>query len=396
MTGATETRPRGAPAARTRGLPSGGLVALLGAGRASGAVDLAVGTPGWPSPPPELIEAACAALRAGDNQYAHPDGSPELRAALAAALGTAGQPVDPDTELTITVGGSEGLGVALLSTVDPGDEVVLLAPCYENFVGAVALAGGVPRYVPVDARHGWRCDPDRLAAAFGPRTRAIVLNTPNNPTGHMLTRAELAEIAELCERWDVTVICDEVYSAYTFDGRTHVSAADVPALRERSIVIGSLSKSHAISGWRLGYLRAPAAMSSVLRQVHVATTAGAASPLQQAVVRAGVLTGGWQPAARMQRNRDRVVAMFTALGLRCRVPDGGCYVVADIRPVTTESSVEFAGRLLRAGGVVVVPGEFFFDQGAGGADFVRIAVNRAGDTLDAAERALARFTEEAG
>ncbi|SFB04785.1 aminotransferase [Amycolatopsis marina] len=378
------------PADRTRYLPAGGLAALLGAGREYGAVDLAVGTPGWPVPAPDLIEQACVALRTGNNQYENPAGNLELREQLAGVLADAGDPADPATELTITVGGSEGLCVAFLSVVDPGDEVIVLEPSYENFLGGIALAGGRPRYVRVGA--DWRIDPDVLAAAFGSRTRAIVLNTPNNPTGHVLSREELGVVARLCERWDTTVISDEVYSTYVFDGREHISVADDPALRARSIVIGSLSKSHAISGWRMGFLRANAAITEVLRQVHIATTAGGAGPLQRAVAEAGVLrSGDWNPAAQMQRNRDRVVAMFSRLGLRCSVPEGGCYVMADIRPFTDQTSDKFAHRLLVHGGVVVAPGQFFFGAGVGGDDFIRIAFNRPDDTLDEAERRLTRF-----
>jgi N-succinyldiaminopimelate aminotransferase len=380
---------------RTRHLPGGGLVALFGAGREYGAVDMAVGTPGWPAPSPDLIEQACTELRTGNNQYENPDGNLELRTQIAEALGTTGAPVDPATELTVTVGGSEGLCVALLSIVNPGDEVVVLEPSYENFLGGIALAGGRPRYVR--AGPDWRVDPDELAAAFGPRTKAIVLNTPNNPTGHVLSREELDTIAELCERWNTTVISDEVYSVYVFDGRTHISVADVPGLRDRSIVIGSLSKSHAISGWRMGFLRANAALTDVLRQVHVATTAGAASPLQRAVAATGVLTKpGWNPAARMQRNRDRAVELFSQLGLQCAVPEGGCYVMADIRPFTDESADKFAHRLLVQGGVVVAPGQFFFGSGSGGDHLVRIAFNRPDETFDEVGRRLARFAQEAG
>ena len=371
--------------ARSARFESSKLVGLLGAGRERGAVDLAVGTPGAPMPPIAVIDAACRALRSGHNQYGHPDGDPELRAHLAQSLPT---PVDPDTELTITVGSTEGLFVTLLSIVDPGDEVIVLEPCFDNFIGAVNAVGGIPRFVRL---HGpdWRLDPTALAAAFGPRTKAILINTPNNPTGHMLSADELELVAELCDRWDVTVISDEVYASCVFDGRRHISAADVPGLAERSVVIGSLSKSHSLSGWRLGYLRADAELTTVLRKAHVATTTGATAPLQRAVADAGVLTPGvWDPVPELQRCRDRVLDIFTRFGLACPVVEGGCYVFADISPVTRDYSELFVRRLLADPGVLVVPGSYFYGSPDGGNRHVRIAFNKSDRALDDADLRL--------
>ena len=386
MTAMLARRPR--VSARSARFESSKLVGLLGAGRERGAVDFAVGTPGAPRPPRELIDAACRALRGGHNQYGHPDGDPELRAQLALSLGT---PADPDTELTITVGSTEGLFVALLSIVDPGDEVVVLEPCYDNFVGAIAAVGGVPRFVRLNGPD-WRLDPAALAAAFGPRTKALVINTPNNPTGHMLSAEELDVIADLCERWDVMVVSDEVYASCTFDGRRHISAADVPGLADRSVVIGSLSKSHSISGWRLGYLRADAELTSVLRKAHVAATTGATAPLQRAVADSGVLLPGvWDPVPELQRCRDRAVDIFSRFGLDCPVVEGGCYVFADISPLTADHSELFVRRLLDDPGVLVVPGSCFFGSPGGGANHVRIAFNKSDQAFeDAAHRLSTR------
>src|SRR5918999_2630994 len=251
-------------AARIRGLAPAKLFHLLNEGQRHEAIDLALGIPQAPRTPPELIGNAGAAMRAGKNQYELPDGNIGLRRQIAGSLPV---PTDPDTELTITTGGTEALSVALLCTVDPGDEVIVFEPVYENFLNAIALVGGVPRLVRVRAPE-WRYDSAELRAAFGPRTRAIVVNTPNNPTGHILTQTELDEIAELCERWNSIVISDEIYAGYTYEGHRHISVAEPPALRARSVAIGSLSKSHAVSGWRLGYLRAEAALTAVARRVH--------------------------------------------------------------------------------------------------------------------------------
>jgi aminotransferase len=335
-----------------------------------------------------MLAAAVAALRGGHNQYEDPAGNPRLRALVAESLTT---PADPDTEITITVGATEALCVALLCTVDHGDEVVVLEPCFENFRNAVAVAGGRSRLVrlrPPD----WRFDPGELAAAFGPRTRAIVLNTPHNPTGRVLGRAELEQIAELCERWNTTVVCDEVYAAYTFGGRSHVSPADLARLRDRSIVVGSFSKSHAISGWRLGFLRAAPARTRLLRRVHVATTGGAAAPLQHAMVESNLLTRErWDPVRLLEERAEQAVTLIRGAGLGAIAPEGGCYVMADIRPVTGDDGQAFAARLLERAGVLVVPGAYFYADPADGAAFVRFAFNRPQETLADAAARLARF-----
>lgn len=382
---ATVEAARGFTAERVGNIPVSGLVALLEVANSTGAVDLASGVPGWPLPPSAMIDAACEALRTGSHQYEHPNGNAELRASIAASLST---PADPDTEITITVGSSEALCVSMLSTVNPGDEVIVLEPFYENFLSAIAAAGGRPRFVRLRAPE-WRWDSVELAAAFNGRTRAIMLNSPSNPTGHVLDAGELTEVAELCQRWGVTAVSDEVYSSYIFDNRSHVSVADVPGLRERSIAIGSLSKSHAVSGWRLGHLRAPAEISAVLRRVHVATSCGTAGPLQRAASRAGVLgRSSWGHGQEMQELRDRAVAIFSSVGLRCTPPEGGCYVFADIRPCTGDDCESFVRRLVTELGVLIVPGRFFFEHQNRDSGFVRIAFNKPKATLETAAQRL--------
>ncbi|HJP72731.1 MAG TPA: aminotransferase class I/II-fold pyridoxal phosphate-dependent enzyme [Pseudonocardiaceae bacterium] len=379
-------------AQRVGNLPVSGLAGLLRGGLA-GMVDLATGTPAAPQPPPALLEQACAALRAGVNQYANLIGNPELRGQIAGSLGT---PADPDTEITVTIGATEALTVALLATVDPGDEVIVFEPFFDNFLGAIALAGGRPRFVQMRAPD-WRFDAEELAAAFGPRTKAILLNTPNNPTGKMLDRGEAELIAQLCEKWNVTVVSDEVYAAYTFDGRAHLSVSDVPALARRSIVLGSFSKSHAISGWRVGYLRADPLVSQTLRQVHVSVCGSAAAPLQHAIAAAGVLSGEtWNPAADMQRLRDRAAGIFSDLGLDCGTTEGGCYVMADLSTATDTDSAGFADLLRTQAKVMIAPGTFFYADPRDGARFVRIAFNKSPHTLDEAQNRLRQVASRAG
>lgn len=372
-------------AERVGNVPVGGLVSLLGGGMAAGAVDLATGMPSAPATDERLIEAACAALRAGVNQYENPAGNPELRAKIAAGFTT---PADPATEVTVTVGGTEALLTALLSILNPGDEVVVFEPYYDNFLGTLSLAGAVPRFVELKAPK-WRFEPESLKSVFGPRTKAVLLNSPHNPTGHMFSKDELEFIAGLCQKWNVTVISDEVYSWFTFDGREHLSVADIPALAERSIVVGSLSKSHALSGWRIGYLRAAPEITSVLRRVHIATTGGTTAPLQRAVLDARVLEPGvWNPAPELQKRRDSVTRIFTDAGLTCHVPDGGCYTMADI-PVGHDGDCEsYASGLVASAGVLVVPSTILYDRRELGERRVRIAFNKAESVIDEAERRL--------
>jgi N-succinyldiaminopimelate aminotransferase len=384
-TGTPRPPTRARAAQRARHLAGSSLTELFLLARARGAIDLAVGTPSCPQPPTAMLAAAAEALHAGHNQYENPTGEAGLRGQIAQSLNT---PADPDTEITVTAGATEALCVALLATVDPGDEVIVLEPFYENFLGAIAIAGGVPRFVPLRAPD-WSLDPQALAAAFGPRTRAILLNTPSNPTGRMLTFDELNDIAELCERWNVTVISDEVYSTLVFDGKVHVSIADLPRARPYSIVIGSLSKNLAISGWRVGYLRAQAECTQVLRRVHEVTTNGTAAPLQHGIARAGVLRGQWwHPAAELATRRDRMQHILDRLGLVFWPADGGCFLLADITGVTDADAHSYVRQLLDERAVLVVPGTAFFADADRGRRYIRVAFNRALDTLDAAERHL--------
>ncbi|MFD9698289.1 pyridoxal phosphate-dependent aminotransferase [Lentzea sp. NPDC059081] len=381
------TVPAPRASSRVRGLVAGRIFELLGEAARSDALDLGLGVPGAPETSPRLIDLACDALRSGRNQYELPDGNRELRRWIA---GTLPGDTDPDTELTITVGATEALMAAVLAVVDPGDEVVVFEPYYENFVNAVALAGGVTRFVrtrPDD----WRFDPAELRAAFGPRTRAVIVSTPNNPTGHMLDESEWAEIAALCREWNAVVISDEIYSGFTF-GKPHVSVAEVPSLRDRSFLVGSLSKTHSVSGWRLGYLRASVELTSIARQVHATVCAGAPAPLQEAVAKAAAEDPGFaRPTDDLRSQRDRVVTLLEKIGLQCRLPDGGCYLMARIPPEAGESSDGFAHRLVREAGVLVAPGTVFHADPAAGADHVRVAFNRSSEFLDEVAVRLASF-----
>src|SRR5919205_1931862 len=251
---------------------------------AVGGINLAQGFPDFPAPQ-ALKDAACAAIQADVNQYAITWGAPALRAAIAAKYGPAlYRALDPEREITVVCGATEAMLAAVLAVVDPGDEVVVFEPYYENYGPDAVLTGARPRYVPLLPPDGegrtWRFDPDALSAAFGPRTRAIIVNTPHNPTGKVFTRTELAQIAALCQRWNVVAITDEIYEHLVYEGE-HVRIATLPGMWERTITISGLSKTYSVTGWRLGYLLAPERLTTPIRRVHDFLTVGAAAPLQE-------------------------------------------------------------------------------------------------------------------
>ncbi|WNV87570.1 pyridoxal phosphate-dependent aminotransferase [Umezawaea sp. Da 62-37] len=371
---------------RTAGLTGNSLTELFVMARRSGAVDLAVGTPGFPATSEELIDGATRAMRAGRNQYEHPAGDFELRRQIADMLGDG---ADPEREITVTAGATEALYIALMSTLDAGDEVVLFSPGYEQLAASAALVGAKLRFVRL---HGpeWRYDSAELAAAFTPRTRAVLLNTPANPTGRVLSREEMEEIGALCERWDATVICDEVYRSFVFDGREHVSATGIPAFTGRNVVIGSLSKSHAVSGWRLGFLRSDPVRTETFRRVHELTTNGTAAPLQAAAGSAARSVDLDEVRREMSLRRDLAQEVFSGMGMKFAPVEGGIFLFADISPLTggREDCKAFAHGLLERAGVLLAPGAPFFGDPADGRDHVRIAFNRTAETLREAERRI--------
>ncbi len=382
-----ETPRRARTSLRTATLAGNSLTELFVLARARDTIDLAVGTPGYPSTSAGLIDEAAEAMRAGRNQYEYPAGELELRRAIADMLGDG---ADPDREITVTAGATEALYIALLSTLDPGDEVVLFSPGYEQLAAAAALVGAQLRYVRLHAPD-WRYDPAELAAAFTSRTRAVLLNTPANPTGRVLSRQELNEIGELCQRWDATVICDEVYRTFVFDGRPHVSVTEVPALADRNIVIGSFSKSHAVSGWRLGFVRSDPQRSETMRRVHELTTNGTAAPLQAAAGRAARAVDLDEVCREMGSRRSMAQDVFGGIGMKFAPVEGGCFLLADISPLTggREDCKAFVYRMLDDAGVLLAPGTPFFADPADGQSYVRIAFNRQAETLREAERRIA-------
>ncbi len=328
-----------------------------------GAINLAQGFPDG-DPPPALVEAARAAMGAGRHQYAVTWGSPELREALAAKLTRfTGLAVDPQRELVVTCGATEAMMVAMMTVCDPGDRVGLFSPFYENYNADAILTGATPVHVRLHPP-GYGFDPAELRAAFasGGGLKAFILCNPSNPCGRVFTRAELLQIAALAEEFDTFVITDEVYEHLVFDGREHVYFAALPGMAKRTLSCSSLSKTFSITGWRLGYVHAPAEVIAQARKVHDFLTVGAAAPLQHAVVTAL----GWGPdyyaglAAEYQARRDLLLGYLDRTGLGYSRPEGAYFVMLDVSPLGFASDVECAHWMAREIGVAPVPGSSFF------------------------------------
>jgi aminotransferase len=349
------------------------------------AVNLAQGMPDFPAPA-ELKAAACRAIEADVNQYAITWGAKNLREAVAEhAAWHLGLDVDPETEVTVTCGSTEAMLVALVSLINPGDEVILTQPFYENYWPDCVLAGATPRFVPLRPP-GWRFDPDELAAAFNDRTKAIVLCNPNNPTGTVFTRADLEAVAALCRRWDVTAITDEIYEHIVYDGRPHVALAGLEGMRERSVTIGGMSKTYAVTGWRIGTMIAPAHLSHAFRQVHDYVSIGAAAPLQEAGAFAYRMPRDYYArlAADYQARRDRLCSALLQVGFDLEPPHGAYYVMADISAFGATDDVAFSRHLVRELGVATVPGSSFFRDKELGRRFIRFCFCKRDETLDEA------------
>jgi aminotransferase len=354
------------------------------------AVNLSQGFPDFAAPD-AVKAAACAAVAADVNQYAVTWGAKSLRDAIARDFTQRYRvPVDPDTQVTVCCGSTEAMMSTMLATLDPGDEVVVFEPFYENYGPDAILAGAVPRYVTLHEPH-WTFDPDSLASAFNSRTRAIIVNSPNNPTGKVFSRNELTAIAELCLKWNVLVITDEIYEHIIYDGGKHLPMAAIEGMADRTITINSLSKTYSVTGWRVGWAIAPPQLAGSLRKVHDFLTVGAAAPLQEAGVAALSMPETYyaELSVSYQRRRDMLLAFLEPCGFVPFKPDGAYYIMADIGAFKFVDDIEFARYLVTEVGVAVVPGSSFYHDPGLGKTKVRFTFCKRHETLKAAGRRLA-------
>jgi aminotransferase len=353
--------------------------------RKHSAINLAQGMPDFPAPA-EVKDAACRAILADINQYAVTWGARGLREAVAEHAGWhLGMVVDPETEITVTCGSTEAMLVALMSIINPGDEVILSQPFYENYWPDCVLTGATPRFVPVRPPN-WSFDSSELAAAFNDKTKAIILCNPNNPTGTVFSRRELEEVAALCRKWDVIGITDEIYEHIVYDGREHVALATLDGMRERSVTISGMSKTYAVTGWRVGTMIASPKLTHAFRQVHDFVSIGAAAPLQEAGAVAYRLPREYYTrlAADYQARRDRLCTALLEIGFDLEMPQGAYYVMTDISAFGATDDVEFAMHLVRNLGVATVPGSSFFQDKALGQKYIRFCFCKRDETLDGA------------
>ena len=354
----------------------------------TGAINLGQGFPDTDGPE-EVREAAVRALRDGrGNQYPPGPGVPELRGAVTAHQHRRyGLSYDPDTEVLVTAGATEAIAASLLALLEPGDEVVALEPYYDSYAACVAMAGGTR--VPVTLRpHGgaFRLDLDELRDAVTDRTRLLLLNTPHNPTGTVLTRAELAAIAELAVERDLLVVTDEVYEHLVFDEAEHIPLASFPGMRERTVTIGSAGKTFSFTGWKVGWVTAAPALLTAVRSAKQYLTYVSAGPFQYAVAEALALPESYFTAYRedMRAKRDLLATGLAEAGFGVYRPSGTYFVTTDIRPLGEEDGFAFCRALPERAGVVAVPNAVFYDHREEGAPFVRFAFCKRARVLEEA------------
>lgn len=361
-----------------------------------GAVNLSQGFPDFPAPA-DLKRAAAEAIESDVNQYAITWGAKDFRDAIAEKTKWfLGLDVDPETELTVTCGSTEGMIAAMMATVDPGEEVVIFEPFYENYAPDAILSDATPRYVPLRAPD-WTFDREELRAAFNERTKAVILCNPNNPTGKVFTREEMEFVAALCREFDALCFTDEIYEhiLYPREGRevAHISMAQLPGMRERTVVVNSMSKTYSVTGWRVGYVLAPPAITAAVRKVHDFLTVGAAAPLQRAGAYALRLPPAYYEELQREyeRRRDMLLPVLEDVGFGVFRPDGAYYVMTDISAFGFADDIEFTRHLVREVGVACVPGSSFYSRPELGARQVRFCFCKKDDTLRAAAERLQKL-----
>jgi aminotransferase len=362
------------------------------------AVNLSQGYPDF-DPPAAVLDAAVEAIRRGENQYTVTWGYPPLRAKLAEVYRPRiGREIDPDLHVTVTCGVTEGIVSAVMGVVDPGDEVLIVEPAHENFRPAVLMAGGTPVPIPLEPP-AYRLDPERLARLITPRTRALLINTPHNPTGRVFDDEEMGALAALVDANDLVLITDEIYEHILYDGRTHLSPARRAGLEERTITVSGMSKTFAITGWRLGFVLAPTALAGAVRKAHDYMTICAPTPLQAAAVAALELPASYyrQMSVEYHQRREVMLAYLAEAGFDALPPEGAYYTIADFRSLPIHqaawTATEFALWLTREVGVAAVPMSSFYSAPGYGEGRVRFAFPKRIETLHTAGRRLLAMRE---
>lgn len=367
------------------------------------AINLSQGFPDFPAPA-AVKQAAIQAIQDEVNQYAITWGAKSFRDAICKKYETYyGTTLNPERELTVCCGSTEAMISSLMAIINPGDEVVVFEPFYENYGPDAILSGATPRFVrlyPPDLQRGvatWHFNPEELAAAFNDRTKAIIINTPNNPTGKVFTRSELEYIAGLCQKWNVLAVTDEIYEHIIYDGAEHIPMATLDGMRERTITINGMSKTFSVTGWRVGYAIAPPQITNAIRKVHDFLTVGAPAPLQEAGALALALPRSYYHALAEDyaAKRERLLGILMAAGFHCYKPSGAYYIMTDIARFGYADDVTFAQYLVKEVGVAVVPGSSFYNNPADGHMQVRFAFCKREATFQEAARRLQKLTQTA-
>src|SRR5688572_21355969 len=361
-----------------------------------GAVNLSQGFPDFAAPP-DIKQVAMQAIADDVNQYAITWGAKGFRDAIASKTKWyLGLEIDPETEITVTCGSTEGMIAAMMATVDPGEEVVVFEPFYENYAPDAILSDARPRHVALRAPD-WSFDPQELRAAFNEKTKAIIICNPNNPTGKVFTRAEMEYIAGLCQEFDALCFTDEIYEhiIYPREGAeiAHISMAQIEGMRERTVIVNSMSKTYSVTGWRVGYCIAPPEITAAIRKVHDFLTVGAAAPLQAAGAYALSLPPEYYDhlQADYRVRRDMLLPVLENAGFGTFVPDGAYYIMTDISAFGFSDDVEFTRHLIREIGVACVPGSSFYSNPADGAQQVRFCFCKKDETLNLAAERLSKL-----
>ncbi len=360
----------------------------------TGAINLGQGFPDVAGPG-AMLEVAVEAIRSGEDQYPPGPGLPELREAVAAQrLQRYGLEYDPAAEVFVTVGATEGVAASVLALAGPGDEVIVFEPYYDSYAAVIALAGAVRRTVtlrPVEGRFTF--DPDELRAAVGPRTRLILVNSPHNPAGAVFTREELGTIADVCREHDLIAVTDEVYEYLTFDGTEHIPLATLDGMRERTVSVSSAGKTFSVTGWKTGWVTAPARYVRAVQTVKQFLTYAVNAPYQRAAAYALGNELAWVEELRtsLQGKRDRLISGLEAAGFTAYRPQGTYFVQADIRPLGFSDGMDLARALPDKAGVVAIPTQVFYDHAEAGAHFVRFAFCKKDEVIDEAVARLARL-----